>query len=128
MPGAEMDGASIHALIEAEGVTFGAAAPTVWETLLDHLQATGARLTTLERVLIGGAAAPEAVVRAFQDNYGVAVSHAWGMTERSPLGTLGAPTPEVEEVRFVDQIPLGATGKIDKKRLRELYGSPALEH
>jgi fatty-acyl-CoA synthase len=37
MPGAEMDGASIHALIEAEGVTFGAAAPTVWETLLDHL-------------------------------------------------------------------------------------------
>ena len=107
MPGAKMDGASIHELIETEGVTFSAAVPTVWETLLDHLRATGARLTNLKRVLIGGAAAPEAVVRAFQDEYGVAVSHAWGMTETSPLGTLGAPTPEL------DALPQDA-------RLREL--------
>jgi fatty-acyl-CoA synthase len=107
MPGAKMDGASIHELIETEGVTFAAAVPTVWEMLLDHLRATGARLTKLKRVLIGGAAAPEAVVRAFQDEYGVAVSHAWGMTETSPLGTLGAPTPEL------DVLPADA-------RLREL--------
>ena len=96
MPGAKMDGASIHELIETEGVTYSAAVPTVWETLLDHLRATGARLTHLKRVLVGGAAAPEALVRAFQDELGVAVSHAWGMTEMSPLGTLGAPTPEVD--------------------------------
>jgi fatty-acyl-CoA synthase len=64
--------------------------------LLDHLRATGVRLTSLKRVLIGGAAAPEALVRAFQDEHGVAVSHAWGMTETSPLGTLGAPTPELD--------------------------------
>ena len=96
MPGAKMDGASIHELIETEGVTFAAAVPTVWETLLGHLRATGARLTHLKRVLVGGAAAPEALVRAFQDELGVAVSHAWGMTEMSPLGTLGAPTPEVD--------------------------------
>jgi fatty-acyl-CoA synthase len=96
MPGAKMDGTSIHELIETEGVTFGAAVPTVWETLLEHLRATSARLTHLKRVLIGGAAAPEAVVRAFQDEHGVAVSHAWGMTETSPLGTLGAPTPELD--------------------------------
>jgi fatty-acyl-CoA synthase len=96
MPGAKMDGASIHELIETEGVTFAAAVPTVWETLLDHLRAAGARLTHLKRVLIGGAAAPEALVRAFRDEFGVAVSHAWGMTEMSPLGTLGAPTPEVD--------------------------------
>jgi len=107
MPGGKMDGASIHELIETEGVTFSAAVPTVWEMLLDHLRATGARLTNLKRVLIGGAAAPEAVVRAFQDEYGVAVSHAWGMTETSPLGTLGAPTPEL------DALPRDA-------RLREL--------
>jgi fatty-acyl-CoA synthase len=96
MPGAKMDGASIHELIETEGVTFAAAVPTVWETLLDHLRASGARLPRLERVLVGGAAAPEALVRAFQDELGVAVRHAWGMTEMSPLGTLGAPTPEVD--------------------------------
>jgi fatty-acyl-CoA synthase len=96
LPGAKMDGASIHELIETEGVTFSAAVPTVWETLLDHLRATGARLTSLKRVLIGGAAAPEAVVRALEDEHGVAVSHAWGMTETSPLGTLGAPTPELD--------------------------------
>jgi fatty-acyl-CoA synthase len=76
MPGAKMDGASIHELIESEGVTFAAAVPTVWETLLDHLRATGARLTSLRRVLVGGAAAPEALVRAFQDELGVAVSLA----------------------------------------------------
>jgi fatty-acyl-CoA synthase len=96
LPGAKMDGASIHELIETEGVTFSAAVPTVWETLLDHLRATGARLTSLKRVLIGGAAAPEAVVRAFEEEHGVAVSHAWGMTETSPLGTLGAPTAEFD--------------------------------
>ena len=96
MPGAKMDGASIHELIETEGVTFAAAVPTVWEMLLDHLRATGARLTHLKRVLVGGAAAPEALVRAFQDELGVVVSHAWGMTETSPLGTLGAPTPELD--------------------------------
>jgi fatty-acyl-CoA synthase len=96
MPGPKMDGASIRELIETEGVTFAAAVPTVWETLLEHLRATGARPTSLKRALIGGAAAPEAVVRAFQDEYGVAVSHAWGMTETSPLGTLAAPTPELD--------------------------------
>jgi fatty-acyl-CoA synthase len=96
MPGAKMDGASIHELIETEGVTFSAAVPTVWETLLDHLRASQARLTKLKRVLIGGAAAPEALVRAFQDELGLAVSHAWGMTEMSPLGTVGAPTSAVD--------------------------------
>ena len=107
MPGPKMDGASLRELIETEGVTFAAAVPTVWETLLDHLRTTGARMPSLKRALIGGAAAPEAVVRAFQDEFGVAVSHAWGMTETSPLGTLAAPTPEL------DALPSDA-------RLREL--------
>ena len=96
MPGTKMDGASILELIETEAVTFAAAVPTVWEMLLDHLRANGVRLTNLKRVLIGGAAAPESLVRAFRDEHGVAVSHAWGMTETSPLGTLGAATPELD--------------------------------
>ena len=95
MPGAKLDGPSVHELLETEGVTTSAGVPTVWQGLLAHLRATGGRLTTLERVVIGGAAVPEAIVRALEDDYGVRVAHAWGMTETSPLGTFCAQTPEI---------------------------------
>ncbi len=105
MPGAKMDGASIHELLETEKVTFSAAVPTVWQMLLAHMRETKATLTTLKRVVIGGSAVPEAILRAFHDDYGVDVVHAWGMTETSPLGTLSTPTPEVAALSFDDQIP-----------------------
>jgi fatty-acyl-CoA synthase len=105
MPGAKMDGASIHELLESEGVTFSAAVPTVWQGLLQYMDSVGARLSTLKRVVIGGAACPEAIIRAFHDRYGVEVIHAWGMTETSPLGTLGVPTAEVAALPFEAQIP-----------------------
>jgi fatty-acyl-CoA synthase len=104
MPGAKMDGASIHELLETEGVTFSAAVPTVWQMLLQHLQATNGKLTTLKRVVIGGSAVPEAILRAFHDDYGVEVVHAWGMTETSPLGTLSTPTPELAKLPFDEQL------------------------
>jgi fatty-acyl-CoA synthase len=92
MPGARLDGASVHELLESEGVTFSAAVPTIWQMLLNHLRESGGGISTLRRVVIGGAAVPEALVRAFQDDYGVEVTHAWGMTETSPLGTESNPT------------------------------------
>ncbi|MDZ4373304.1 MAG: long-chain-fatty-acid--CoA ligase [Phenylobacterium sp.] len=92
MPGQKLDGASVHELLESEGVTFSAAVPTVWQMLLAHLRETNGKLTTLKRVVIGGSAVPEAIVRGFRDEYGVDVTHAWGMTEMSPLGTIAAPT------------------------------------
>jgi len=95
MPGAKLDGASVHELIESEGVTFSAAVPTVWQMLLTHLRETKGKLTTLKRVVIGGSAVPEAIVRGFRDEYGVDVTHAWGMTELSPLGTIAAPTAAI---------------------------------
>jgi fatty-acyl-CoA synthase len=95
MPGQKLDGASVHELLETEGVTFSAAVPTVWQMLLQHLRSSGGQLTTLKRVVIGGSAVPESLVRAFRDEFGVEVTHAWGMTETSPLGTLSTPTPEV---------------------------------
>jgi fatty-acyl-CoA synthase len=98
MPGQRLDGPALHELIETEGVTFAAAVPTVWQTLLQHLQATGAKIPTLKRVLIGGAAAPESLVRTFRDDYGVDVIHAWGMTECSPLGTIASPTAAMAEL------------------------------
>ena len=95
MPGSKLDGASVHELLESEGVTFSAAVPTVWQMLLTHLRETNGKLSTLKRVVIGGSAVPEAIVRGFRDEYGVSVTHAWGMTETSPLGTLANPNAAV---------------------------------
>ena len=104
MPGQKLDGASVHELIETEGVTFSAAVPTVWQMLLQHLRSTNGRLETLKRVVIGGSAVPESLVRAFRDDYGVDVTHAWGMTETSPLGTLSVPSPEVAALPAEQQL------------------------
>ena len=86
MPGARLDGASIHELIEQEQVTFSAAVPTVWSNLLGHLRETGKRIDSLKSVIIGGSAVNQAMMQAYQDEYGVEVIHAWGMTETSPMG------------------------------------------
>ncbi len=87
-PGAQLDGKSLYELFEAEGVTYSAGVPTVWLGLLQHMRQTGAKFGSLQRTVIGGSACPPSMIRAFQDDYGVDVIHAWGMTEMSPLGTL----------------------------------------
>jgi fatty-acyl-CoA synthase len=87
-PGPAMDGKSIFELIESEKVNFAAGVPTIWQMLLSHMQAGGLRFSTLKRTVIGGAACPPAMIAAFNDDYGVEVLHAWGMTEMSPLGTV----------------------------------------
>ena len=87
-PGPALDGKSIYELIEAEGVTFAAGVPTVWQMLLGHMAPNKLSFGTLQRTVIGGAAAPPAMINTFRDDYGVEVLHAWGMTEMSPLGTL----------------------------------------
>jgi fatty-acyl-CoA synthase len=105
LPGQRMDGASILELLESEGVTYSAAVPTVWQMLLSHLRDTGARLTTLQRVVIGGSAVPESMIRAFHDDYGVDVIQGWGMTETSPLATVSVPDAEVAKLPFEAQVP-----------------------
>jgi fatty-acyl-CoA synthase len=105
MPGARMDGASIFELLETEGVTFSAAVPTVWQMLLQHLEATGAKLPVLKKVVIGGAACPESIIRAFHDKYDVEVVHAWGMTETSPVGTLSVMTDALSKLPYDEQMP-----------------------
>lgn len=105
MPGAKMDGASIYELLDSEQVTFSAAVPTVWQMLLQHLEATGAKLPTLKKVVIGGAACPESIIRAFHDKYDVEVVHAWGMTETSPVGTLSVLTDELSKLPYDQQMP-----------------------
>ncbi len=87
-PGPALDGASLHALFESEGVTVSAGVPTVWQGLLAHVERNGLAFSTMRRTIIGGAACTPAMIDAFQDRYGVDVLHAWGMTELSPLGTV----------------------------------------
>jgi fatty-acyl-CoA synthase len=87
-PGPALDGKSVYELIEAEQVSMAAGVPTVWQMLLGHMQANGLRFSTLKRTVIGGSACPPAMINAFNDDYGVEVLHAWGMTEMSPLGTV----------------------------------------
>ncbi|MBU2377927.1 MAG: long-chain-fatty-acid--CoA ligase [Alphaproteobacteria bacterium] len=100
MPGAKMDGESIYELIVSEGVTFSAAVPTVWQGLLTHLRDNKLTIPTVKRVLIGGSAVPESLIRAFHDEFGIEVAQGWGMTETSPIGTMSILTPELEALPY----------------------------
>jgi acyl-CoA synthetase (AMP-forming)/AMP-acid ligase II len=94
MPGRQLDGATVHALLNTERVTFTAGVPTVWMGLLQHLKATGGKLDTLKRLICGGSACPAVIIDTFAEQYGVTVQHAWGMSETSPLATCYGDKPE----------------------------------
>jgi fatty-acyl-CoA synthase len=89
LPGPKLDGDSICELLTSERVTVAAGVPTVWLALLQYLEKSGKNLPDLKRVLIGGSACPRSMIETFEKKYGIEVTHAWGMTEMSPLGTLG---------------------------------------
>jgi len=90
LPGNRMgDGKTIAALINEEKVTLSAGVPTVWLGMLAHLKASGERIDTLKRIVVGGAACPLSVMEDM-DRYGVETRVGWGMTEMSPLGTVNA--------------------------------------
>ena len=86
-PGPHLDGKSLFELFESEGVTFSAGVPTVWQGLLAYMEANDLKFSTMNRTVIGGSACAPAMIKLFQEKYGVHVLHAWGMTEMSPLGT-----------------------------------------
>jgi fatty-acyl-CoA synthase len=93
LPGAHLDGASLHALFEAEGVSFTAGVPTVWLGLLDWMDTHARTFSALKRVVIGGSAIPPIMISRFH-NMGVEVRQAWGMTETSPVGLSAALKPK----------------------------------
>jgi len=104
LPGAKMDGESICELLTQERVTITAAVPTVWLAFLEHLRKTGLKPEHLKRVVIGGAACPRAMMEAFERDYGIQVFHAWGMTEMSPVGTIGSLKTREASLPFEGQI------------------------
>ena len=115
-PGPWLDGKSLHDLFESEGVTVSAGVPTVWQGLLAHVEANGLKFTTMRRTVIGGSACPPAMLRAFQERYGVRVIHAWGMTELSPVGTVCALKPRHQSLDNEQQLAVQA------KQGRAVYG------
>jgi fatty-acyl-CoA synthase len=98
MPDRFMTPDTIVALIEQEKVTVGAGVPTIWQGVLACLRSSGGDVSSLRTLICGGSALPESVMRAYADEFGITMTHAWGMTELSPMGS-------------VAQEPAGVTGE-----------------
>ncbi|WP_333831391.1 3-(methylthio)propionyl-CoA ligase [Pararhodobacter sp.] len=115
-PGPALDGKSLYDLFEAEGVTFSAGVPTVWQGLLSHVEDNALQFTTMNRTVIGGSACPPAMIEAFETKFGVQVLHGWGMTEMSPLGTVCALKPGQDTLPEADRMA------IKSKQGRAIFG------
>ncbi|MFQ5954555.1 MAG: 3-(methylthio)propionyl-CoA ligase [Kiloniellales bacterium] len=89
LPGPGYDGASMYEMLDSEQVTITAGVPTIWFMLLDYLRKAGKTLKHLNSAIVGGAAVPLSMIRAFEEEHGVTMFHAWGMTEMSPVGSTG---------------------------------------
>jgi fatty-acyl-CoA synthase len=115
-PGAALDGASLYELFEQELVSMSAGVPTVWLGLVNYVKTNKLKFSSFKRTVIGGSACPPAMIRTFQEELGVQVLHAWGMTEMSPLGTVctlkGKQLALPDEQRYA----------IQNKQGRPLYG------
>ncbi len=126
-PGPHLEPASLLELCQAERVTFSAGVPTVWLGVLDRLEVCPGRydLSALRTIVIGGAAAPESLVRGLE-RHGPQVLTSWGMTEIAPVGTLGRLTPEGEALppdeRHALRMTAGAPGAFLELRVRNEEG------
>ncbi|PPE66460.1 3-(methylthio)propionyl-CoA ligase [Caldimonas caldifontis] len=116
LPGPHLDGKSLYELFESEKVTFSAGVPTVWLGLITYAKQNNLKFSTFKRTVIGGSACPPAMIRTLEDDFGVQVIHAWGMTELSPLGTLSK-----LKAKHLD-LPPEAQRRILEKQGKVIYG------
>jgi acyl-CoA synthetase (AMP-forming)/AMP-acid ligase II len=95
LPGPRLDPESIYTLLQQEGCTAAGGIPTIWLNFLAWLEDRRTQLDLsrlkLKRVFSGGTAPPRATIEKFRDLLGVFLLHAWGMTETSPIVTVGSP-------------------------------------
>jgi len=112
LPGRDLDGASLAALIRSEKVTIAGGVQTVWIGLLDHLDATGGEVPSLERIIIGGSKCPDALIRRMEERLGARVQTTWGMTEMSPLGTVDSVQFPPKASRSSGRPPIGVDLKL----------------
>jgi fatty-acyl-CoA synthase len=99
MPGQHLDPESLLEDYEQERVTFTAGVPTVFLAVLQALDSDPAAydLSQMRSMAIGGSAAPESMIRGFDERHGLSVVHAWGMTETDPVATVCHLTGELLE-------------------------------
>jgi fatty-acyl-CoA synthase len=116
MPGGALDGKSLYELFEGEKVSLSAGVPTVWQGLLTYTESNNLKFSTMNRTVIGGSACPPAMIKLFQEKYGVQVLHAWGMTEMSPVGTVG--TLKAKEAA----LPPAQRQAVQHKQGRAIFG------
>jgi fatty-acyl-CoA synthase len=88
MPGPHLTPPDLAGLIQDERVTLTAGVPTLWLGLLAQLDQQKYDISSLRGMIVGGAAAPQSMIEAYEKKYGLQVMHAWGMTEMTPLGTV----------------------------------------
>ena len=106
LPGPFTDGESITNLIKSEKVKQLVGVPTVWLDLLNYTEKNNITLDSIETVLVGGSAAPISMIKAFQEKHNAFMNHGWGMTEMSPVGTMNAYKPEMDEMNIEDRYEL----------------------
>ena len=116
LPGPLLDGASIFELIDQEKPDLLMGVPTVWLGLLQYLNETNQTLESVKTALVGGAAAPRAMIQEFEEKHNVFLMHGWGMTEMSPLGTATARTAEM------DIIDLESRYDLQQRQGKTFYG------
>jgi len=119
MPGPNLDGKSVYELMRDERVTVALGVPTVWLMLFGHVEANHLdprRELTLQRVVIGGSAAPRTMCEHFETRFGAFALHAWGMTETSPIGTVCNLLPKHAGLPLADRLD------VQKKQGRPLFG------
>jgi 3-(methylthio)propionyl---CoA ligase len=81
LPGRNFEPDKLYELMSEEGVTFAACVPTVWMTLVDHMDRHGLKLPRLRAALVAGTKPPRSLVEALESRYGIEVGQCWGMTE-----------------------------------------------
>ena len=96
MPDRFLQAEPLAKMIEAEKVTGGAGVPTIWNDLLQYLDKNPVDVSSCSMLMVGGSAAPPALIRSFKDKHNIDIVHGWGMTEMSPVGSLAVPPVEVE--------------------------------
>ncbi|MDF2695959.1 MAG: hypothetical protein K0S65_4342 [Labilithrix sp.] len=96
-PGPHLDPASLVSLMQDERVTVAGGVPTIWLGILAVLDSAPGKhdLSSVRTMLIGGSAAPPSLISGFAERHKLDVTHAWGMTETNPLGTLARVKPHL---------------------------------
>ncbi|RSM82020.1 long-chain fatty acid--CoA ligase [Kibdelosporangium aridum] len=106
LPGVSADPAHLLQLMDAERVSVAGAVPTVWTSLVPELRAYDLSATRL--LLGGGSAIAPALSETYRAALGVPITHSWGMTEISPVGTIGGTRTQHRDATAGEQVAVRA--------------------